>query len=302
MSSIISAAILATGVFLGSFVCMAQERAAQDQASRVSRVALLIGNSHYQQSPPSPDLKPFGTLRNPCNDVTQIAAILEADGWDPRTEIIKVCDVDRKDLRAAIDQFKDTYLAADPSFGFVYYSGHGMQLANDTYLFGTDAFVNLHSGASAAIGHDGANIFRGGVRLFGDLISQVGNAGSGSIFIVVDACRETPIESYIRSNPDLASGFMNAQRNYPEPVLGIKLLYSNGYGKLASDGMGGGSPFAIAFEDTLKTYGRVDLLVSGVIRSVRKETMNSSLPQVPDTTGSLNEPPEACLTNCGAKP
>jgi hypothetical protein len=276
----------------------AQERAVEEEKSGQNRVAVLIGNAKYEASNLGADFVALKVLTNPCNDIQRISAVLERNGWNRETEIIEVCDASRSKVRDAIDQFKDIYLANPKSFGFIYYSGHGIQIGNETYLFGVDSAINLKKAAELATSHPEGNIFRGGVRLFHDIISQVGDAGSGSIFVIIDACRETPIDQYIKANGNTPAEFM--PQNYPEPVMGVKLLFSTAYGKLASDGATSGSPFALVLEEKLKQYGNVDLLVSHVIRSVKEKTRNSSIKQVPDTSGSLNPPPpEACLTKCG---
>lgn len=279
---------------------LSQERALKEQSVATNRIALLIGNSDYQQIPPDRALKPFKKLTNPCNDVMRIAAVLEAAEWEPKKEIIQVCDASRSQLSDAIAQFKDAYLSAEPAFGFIYYAGHGVQVRDETYLFGIDSFINPSNAARIAAVHDRGSIFRGGVRLFSDLISQLGDAGNGSIFIVVDACRETPIDQLARANPEVAAAYFNNSRSYPKPVLGIKLFYSTAYGELASDGLIGGSPFALAFEENLKAEGRVEQLVGRVVRAVKDKTRNSRIRQIPDTTGALNPPPpDGCLTICG---
>lgn len=276
----------------------AQERALRE-ARAGHRIAVLIGNANYNQTMPASNLKPLKVLRNPCDDVIRIAGTLEAGGWNPDTEIIQVCDASRMELKDAIDRFKDIYLSNDRTFGFIFYSGHGVQLGDETYLFGTDSAIDVVRAANIASTHSSGNIFRGGVRLFADVIKQVGDAGTGSIFIVVDACRETPIDKYLRTTDHAALAQM-PQRTYPRPALGIKLLYSTAYGELASDGVAGGSPFALAFEEKMKNFGNVDLLVSHVIKSVKEKTQNLTIAQIPDTTGALNPPPpEACLFRCG---
>lgn len=279
----------------------AQERALREQRASANRIALLVGNSEYQQTPPAENFRPLKPLRNACNDVIRIAAVLESEGWAPDKEIIQLCDATRSQLSDAAIRFKDAYLESDMSFGFIYYAGHGVQVKNETYLFGIDTFLDPERIPRVAVTNDGGSIFRGGVRLFADVISQVGDAGSGSIFVVIDACRETLIDDLVRNNPQVASLYFNNSRQYPRPLLGVKLLYSTAYGELASDGIGGGSPFALAFEQHMRSEGRVDILVSHVIKTVKETTRNDRLKQIPDTTGALNPPPpEACLTQCGA--
>jgi hypothetical protein len=269
---------------------------APSPATTTNRIALLIGNAKYTQFPVNSELSSFPVLKNSCNDIDRIAGILEREGWLAR-EIIKLCDAPVYDLYKAILQFKDAYLERDGSLGFVFYAGHGIQVGGETFFFGTDASLNLGRASQLAEIHPGANIFKGGVRLFGTLLSEVGNAGTGSIFIAVDACRETPIDTL------LAAKGQKAPTNHQQAPLGVRLLYSAGYGKRASDGLGAGSPFALAFEEHLKSEGRIDVLIGHVTRTVSRKTINGPLHQHPDAAGALNPPPpEGCLTKCGGKP
>lgn len=282
----------------GSLVATAQERALQEETASTKRIALLIGNENYNQTPPAPELQKLRVLSNPCDDVEAVAAMLEQAGWAPDKEIIVYCNAERSDIKKAIDHFKDEYLSSDRSFGFIYYAGHGVQVGKETYLFGTDSWLNLQRATELADDRVPGSIFRGGVRLYADIISQVGDAGTGSIFIVIDACRETPVDLILKQKGVTVSGGA-----YPKPVVGVKLLFSTAFGELASDGVTSGSPFSLAFVEHLKEVGNVDLLVSHVVSTVSKNTANSSIPQVPDTIGSLNPPPPVgCLTKCGDLP
>ena len=291
-------------LFVALFVTtstLAQERALKEGSAVVNRIAVLIGNSAYR---PSTDEhhKALNPLPNACPDVRRISALLENAGWVRGKEIIEVCNATRSAIRDAADQFRDAYLSSDLSFGFIYYAGHGVQVKSDTYLLGVDSYIDEAAAARIAVTHDGASLFPGGVRLFADVISQVGDAGSGSIFVAVDACRETPVDRVIRGSDGQIVPYLNAQR-YPRPARGVKVLYSTAYGDLASDGTagdGGGSPFSLALEESARQDGRVEFLVGRVIRDVDERTRSSFIKQIPDTTGSTNPPPpEACLTTCG---
>ncbi|MGH0275916.1 caspase domain-containing protein [Sinorhizobium meliloti] len=298
MRSITSVLFSVLPLLLGTLCAAAQERALEEEAATTKRIALLIGNGSYDQKPPAPEFKELRLLNNPCRDVEAVAALLEASGWNPDTEIILRCDVPRKDVKDAVDNFKDVYLSSDRSFGFIYYAGHGIQVGKETYLFGTDSWLDLQRATELADDRVPGSIFRGGVRLYADIISQVGDAGTGSIFIVIDACRETPIDQILKQK-----GITVAGGAYPKPVVGVKLLFSTAFGELSSDGLTSGSPFSIAFVEHLEQVGNVDLLVSHVVQTVSTSTATSSIPQVPDTTGSLNPPPpNGCLTKCGDQP
>ena len=284
-----------------SGLAQAQERAVREQNAKTGRIALLIGNWDYTQQTPNHYFEALKKLANPCNDIERIAGDLELSGWDPNTEIIKLCNKSLSEMRLGADKFKEAYLAPEVAFGFIYYAGHGVYMINEMYLFGTDTYINVGSATETILHHPGSNPFHGGERLFNDLLSQIGDAGSGSIFVVIDACRDTPVEKKVRTDSSLAQEYFRAQQLQAKPELvGVKILYSTTDGKPASDGVGGNSPFALAFDHGLKTQRGVSRLVGSVIKEVRESTLNTPLPQVPDTMGELNGPPSPdCLTQCG---
>ncbi|WP_354076218.1 caspase family protein [Constrictibacter sp. MBR-5] len=278
----------------------AQQAGLHKQVSQ-NRIALLVGNDSYVQENLQPGYSAFRPLNNPCNDITRISAQLELAGWNPETEILSTCNATKSEIRDKLDRFVHAYLSDAKSFGFIFYAGHGMQVGNDTYLFGIDAAVNAKAAAEALLRHPGGSVLPGGLRLFGDIISQVGDAGSGSIFIVIDACRETPIDRYIRKDGSLVKDYAKLRYAHPRSAVGVRLMFSTAYGALASDGSGSGSPFAVALETHLKEEGRVELLISRVVKAVSDDTQDAKIRQIPDAIGALNPPPpEACLTYCGA--
>lgn len=291
--------ILAASVW----VCVVSAALAQDrvlaETGTVGRVALLIGNQAYQNPTVPGTLK---NLKNACNDVEKIAAELERDGWDPEKEIIKACNITRSKMADLVYDFKTRYFDYVNTLGFIYYSGHGIAVDSETYLFGTDAKISVPVVADRRVRHPNGAIFDGGLRLYGDVISAVGDAGMGSIFIVIDACRENPIDDYLMqqsaTNPGLAKNWRPGG-SYSRPRIGIKLLYSTTYGDLASDGVGGNSPFAERFVEIMNKWDRIADLVGAVIRSVSDSTRNSRIKQIPDVVGELNPPPPMpCLVRC----
>ncbi len=292
-------------IFLG-MVCLlggagqgiGQERALANAPVTAGRIALLIGNVTYRQDVAA-GREPFKKLVNPCNDVQQIAAALERDGWNADTEIIQVCDATSEEMEVAAIRFKNAYFRSGAAtFGFIYYSGHGIQLGKEMYLFGIDASVEPDVDIRNYLSHPDGSILSGGVRVYGDILAKINSSGVGSIFVVIDACRNTPLDNIIARKPDIAAQIYAAQR-YQRPIRGIKILYSTSYGEKASDGVSGGSPFSLRFVDEMRSTGRVNDLVDNVVSSVIDSTKNSGLPQIPDTTGTLNPPPPmACLIGC----
>src|SRR6266480_729368 len=89
------------------------------------RVALVLGNSAYQNVAPLP---------NPVNDGATIAATLKNAGFDV---VDSRHDLPAAETRRALRDFADR--ARDADIAVVYYAGHGMEVDGTNYLIPVDA-------------------------------------------------------------------------------------------------------------------------------------------------------------------
>ena len=96
-----------------------------DPAFAERRVALVIGNSAYQNAP---------VLPNPAKDAKAIAAMFVKAGYDV---VSAQYDVGNLDFKRAIRQFEDAVTDAD--IAVIYYAGHGLELHGTNYLIPVDA-------------------------------------------------------------------------------------------------------------------------------------------------------------------
>ena len=96
-----------------------------EPASATKRVALVIGNSTYQNAP---------LLPNPANDAAAIAATLKAAGFDVVDSRLNLAATD---MKRALRDFADQ--ARDADIALVYYAGHGIEIDGANYLIPTDA-------------------------------------------------------------------------------------------------------------------------------------------------------------------
>ena len=95
-------------------------------AQAPSRVALLIGNAAYADAP----------LRNPLNDVREVAASLKSLGFAVAThENLKFGD-----MREVLRNFVMTTRSAEVRL--IYFAGHGLQMRGRNYLLPVDARIN----------------------------------------------------------------------------------------------------------------------------------------------------------------
>src|SRR5690606_16016751 len=93
-------------------------------ASAEKRVALVIGNSAYDNTAP---------LKNPSNDATDIAETLRALDF----EVIDGTDLSKREMEKRIRAFADKLVGAD--VGLFFYAGHGLQVDGRNYLAPVDA-------------------------------------------------------------------------------------------------------------------------------------------------------------------
>ena len=129
------------------------------------RVALVLGNSAYQNAP---------ALANPVNDGSVIAAKLTEAGFD-------VVD-SRHDLSAsqtprALRDFEDN--ARDADIAVVYYAGHGIEVGGTNYLIPVDAKLERDT-----------DVYDEGLSLDRVLVSL--EPAKQLRLVILDACRDNP--------------------------------------------------------------------------------------------------------------
>ncbi|WP_316896859.1 SUMF1/EgtB/PvdO family nonheme iron enzyme [Pseudodesulfovibrio indicus] len=167
-----------------------------------SRVALVIGNSDYEQAP----------LQNPANDATDIATTLIELGF----EVNLLKNGDRSQMERAINAFGKNLRGAE--IGLFYFAGHGAEVEGINYLF------PLHAGIDSEADVKYRTVDSRYV------LAEMEGAGPRSSIIILDACRNNPFVRKFRSaNRGLA--IMDAP-------LGSVVAFATSPGKLASDGQG----------------------------------------------------------------
>jgi uncharacterized caspase-like protein len=221
------------------------------------RVALILGNSAYQNVPP---------LANPVNDSALIAARLKAAGFD-------VVDA-RRDLsalqtRRALRDFEDS--ARDADIAVVYYAGHGIEVDGTNYLIPVDAKLERDS-----------DVYDEALSL--DRVLVAVEPAKTLRLVILDACRDNPFARTMKRT--LASRGINAGLAKIEPTSPNTLIaYSAKAGSTAQDGDGKNSPFTTALANHLTTPGLDVRKAFGFVRDdVLKATSNR---QEPFVYGSL---------------
>jgi Caspase domain len=204
------------------------------------RVALVIGNSKYQNAPP---------LANPDNDAQSMAQLLNSAGF----EVIAATDLTQNDMIKVVQDFSAKVSARGPNtVAMVYYAGHGVQLAGENYLVPIDAKISTPS-----------DLANNAVRLV-DVMGTLETIPSRMRIVVLDACRNNPFPDVNDSGRGLA---------IVDAPNGSIVGYSTAPGSEAQDGAGGHSPYTQAF---LRVAREPNLPIEQLFKRVRLEVNNAT--------------------------
>lgn len=220
------------------------------------RVALVIGNAHYDHIP---------TLRNPPNDARFISEQIVASGF----ELVggaPLLDLTKAKLERSIADFGRLLSQHPGAVGFFYYAGHGVQVNGSNYLVPTDANPNRI-----------ADLSRQAIEV-DSLLQEMEDSRTGLNILVLDACRNNPFGG--RGIRESGAGL--AQMRAPK---GSIIVYATQPGNIAQDGPSGqNSPFAKALASALAdsdldlfgTFNEVGLLVANATGGEQQPWISSS--------------------------
>ncbi len=216
------------------------------------RIALVIGNSNYENAP----------LANPARDAALMADTLREVGF----EVLEYTDLDRRDLTKAFINLGDRLEEnGGNATTLVYYAGHGAQVNGENYLIPIGAQIE-----------EEIDVEIEGVRA-STLLGILRKAKSSLNIVILDACRNNPFESASRS---AQTGL--AKMDAPTGTL---LAYSTAPGKVAEDGDGTNSTYTRALARAIKTPGAK---VEEVFKTVRVNVVDRTQGrQVPWESSSL---------------
>lgn len=216
------------------------------------RVALVIGNSNYQNAP---------QLANPDKDAQSMAQFLNSAGF----EVISATDLTQNDMLRVVQDFSAKVSARGPNtVAMVYYAGHGVQLAGENYLVPVDAKVASQT-----------ELVNNSVRLV-DVMSTLETIPSRMRIVILDACRNNPFPNVSDATRGLA---------IVDAPNGSIIGYSTAPGAEALDGAGGHSPYTQAF---LNVAREPNVPIEQLFKRVRLEVNQStSGAQTPWESSSL---------------
>src|SRR5258706_7969999 len=227
------------------------------------RVALVLGNSAYQNVP---------RLPNPVNDGQVIAATLKNAGFDVVDERH---DLPAAETRRALRDFADR--ARDADIAVVYYAGHGIEVDGTNYLIPVDAKLERDT-----------DVYDEAFSL--DRVLLAIEPAKQLRLVILDACRDNPFAKNMKrtvASRAIGQGLAKIEPTSPNMLI----AYSAKAGSTAADGDGKNSPFTVALSKHLTTPGLDVRRAFGFVRDdVLKITGNRQEPFVYGSLGGDDVP------------
>jgi uncharacterized caspase-like protein len=230
---------------------------ASPSAMASKRVALVIGNSNYQNAP---------ALTNPANDAAAITEMFKRADFDV---IDSRRDLKAQEMRRALRDFGDKARGAD--IAVVYFAGHGLEVDGSNYVVPVDAVLERDADAE----DEAVSLNR---------ILLAVEPATHLRLVILDACRDNPFAKKMKrtlASRSVGRGLVGVEANKPNTFI----AFAAKEGSTALDGDGKNSPFSAALIKHLTTPGLDIRKAFGYVRDdVMSATGNQ---QEPYTTNSL---------------
>jgi uncharacterized protein (TIGR02145 family) len=210
-----------------------------------NRIALIIGNSHYLNGQ---------VLKNPVNDANLMATTLQKLGFS----VTKKLNVNKMQMDNAILSFSRKLSAANVALFF--YAGHGIQVNGVNYLVPTDA--DLEDALSAQF--QAVDV--------GKIVAQFEMYPKNINILILDACRNNPFRSWMRSLSD--KGF----KAIPAPS-GTIIAFATSEGASASDGYGSNGLYTQELVKQIIIPQSIETVFKKTRISVEQLSSNTQSPQ-----------------------
>jgi uncharacterized caspase-like protein len=229
----------------------------QAAALAEKRVALVIGNSDYQNVAP---------LTNPSNDAAAIAAVLTKAGFDIVDAKSNLSGIE---MKRALREFGNKVRDADVAV--IYYAGHGIELEGTNYLIPVDAKLEIDT-----------DVLDEAFPLERFVVAA--DPAKQLRLVILDACRDNPFNKTMKrtiGSRAVSRGLAKVEPTNPNTLV----AFAAKAGSTASDGEGKNSPFATALVKHMTKPGLDLRKAFGFVRDdVLKATNNK---QEPFVYGSL---------------
>jgi len=232
-------------LFLGSAsIALAQRNLAVAPAEATEqRVALVIGNSAYKDSP----------LKNPVNDATDIAAVLKELGF----KVVLRTNANYRQMKDAIREFGSQLEKG--GVGLFYFAGHGLQFKGQNFLVPVGANIERE----AHIEDDSVNA--------AFVLALMEEARNRVNIVILDACRNNP---FVRGSRSASRGLAQM-----DAATGSLVAFATAPGSVAADGEGRNGIYTKHLLQQLRVPGvPVELMLKRVRNGVIEETKERQTP------------------------
>ncbi len=237
----------------------------QTITQKQNRTALVIGNTEYQQAT---------SLRNPKNDATDIANVLEELGF----EVILVLDANLQQMKQALKQFESKLSSG--GIALLYYAGHGIQVKGENYLIPIDAKLTREEDTRSE-------------TLPLTTILWAMEANQTKNIIIIDACRNDPFsQNWKDRNIEIRTrgGIVVKPIEGLAPIeasFGSLIAYATAPGETANDGFNRNGTYT---EHLLRHIKTPNLDIEIMFRNVRAGVYQATRrEQIPWVSVSLTE-------------
>jgi uncharacterized caspase-like protein len=211
------------------------------------RIALVVGNSAYVNSPP---------LANPANDAAEMAKALTEAGF----QVIAGLDLDKRAFDGKMRDFARALGGADVAL--FYYAGHALQVGGRNYLVPIDASMQGERDLDfEAVGIDFV------------LRQMEIDRENKTNLVFLDACRDNPLARNLARSMGTRSASIGQGLAQVQTGVGTFISYSTQPGNVALDGAGSNSPFTEALVKGIKVSGRN---LTSVMIDVRKDVLSAT--------------------------
>jgi formylglycine-generating enzyme required for sulfatase activity len=216
------------------------------QAAHAARMALVVGNAAYADSP----------LKNPVNDARAMKGKLASLGFD----VTAVENLKRRDIGRTISGFASRIRPGDEVV--VFYAGHGLQVKGINYLPAVDADIQTEE--DVALNSLNLNT----------LLDRLDEAKAGVKLLFLDACRNNP---YARSFRSSARGLARVQ----DAPGGTLMHFATRPGSVAADGSGSNGLYTTELLRHIDQPGTpVEQMLKRVAAAVERESKGQQEPWV----------------------
>lgn len=234
------------------------------QAAKITRQALVIGNSAYKGLP---------ALRNPGHDAAAVGKKLAELGFTVRTEIDTTSDQMIRAIGEFTQQLGEARSKDLATAAVLFFAGHGCQIDGENFLLPVDGDV-----------HNRLDLQHRTIAV--DLVLEALSSAAHASVVLLDCCRENPLpQTLAPASRSLAVPQGLANVRAPK---GVYVAFATQPHFVALDGDGDNSPFTEALVQFMGAPGKH---VSDVLMDVRKavyEKTNGQ--QIPWDHSALFEP------------